>query len=170
MSRKVKVKTKIKEEFDPKNYTNNGLTEDEVSEIKEAFDLFDTNKTGSIDRDELKNALENLGVDTNNQTLKNMLNEIDENGNDKIEFDEFINMMTAKMSDKDTEADLRKVFQLFVSEGNDTISIDDLKRIARELNEQIKEDELAEMIKRADLDNDSLVNFSEFYQIMTKKI
>ena len=28
--------------FDTKNYEKNGLTEDEVLEIKEAFDLFDT--------------------------------------------------------------------------------------------------------------------------------
>ena len=32
--------------FDTKNYEKNGLTEGEVLEIKEAFDLFDTDKSG----------------------------------------------------------------------------------------------------------------------------
>mgnify|MGYP000868766090 CR=1 FL=1 len=35
--------------FSAKNYERPGLTEDEVIEIKEAFDLFDTDGGGSID-------------------------------------------------------------------------------------------------------------------------
>lgn len=35
--------------FNAKNYEKPGLTEDEVIEIKEAFDLFDTDGGGSID-------------------------------------------------------------------------------------------------------------------------
>ena len=49
-----------KSAFDTKNYEKNGLTEDEVLEIKEAFDLFDTDKSGEIDVNELKQALLNL--------------------------------------------------------------------------------------------------------------
>ena len=51
----------------------NGLTEDEVLEIREAFDLFDTDHSGEIDVAELKQALMNLGIDTKNQTLQNIL-------------------------------------------------------------------------------------------------
>ena len=50
--------------FDTKNYEKNGLTEDEVLEIREVFDLFDTDHSGEIDVDELKEALMNLGIDT----------------------------------------------------------------------------------------------------------
>lgn len=35
--------------FSAKNYERPGLTEDEIIEIKEAFDLFDTDGGGSID-------------------------------------------------------------------------------------------------------------------------
>ena len=52
--------------FDTKNYEKNGLTEDEVLEIREAFDLFDTDHSGEIDVAELKQALMNLGIDTKN--------------------------------------------------------------------------------------------------------
>ena len=73
--------------FDTKNYEKNGLTEDEVLEIREAFDLFDTDHSGEIDVAELKQALMNLGIDTKNQTLQNMLADIDKNGNANIDFD-----------------------------------------------------------------------------------
>jgi len=161
--------------FDPKRYERNGLTEDEVMEIKEAFDLFDGDKSGEIDVEELKQALKNLGIDAKNQTLNNMMQDLDGDGNDKIDFDEFINMMTAKMSDRDTREDLKKVYTLFLGEDagaapEKKITITHLRRVAKELNENMTEEELKEMIQRADLNQDSSVDFEEFYQIMTKKI
>ena len=159
------------EAFNPKNYEKNGLTEDEVLEIKEAFDLFDTDHSGTIDTDELKQALGNLGIDAKNQTLQNMMNEIDKNQSGTIDLDEFIEMMTAKMSDKDTPEDLRKVFDLFIGDDTaDKIELKHLKRVAKELGENMSDDELNEMIVRADTDKDGKVSFDEFYAIMTKKI
>ena len=157
--------------FDPKNYEKNGLTADEVIEIKEAFDLFDSDKSGQIDTNELKQALQNLGIDAKNQTLQNMLADIDKNGSGDIDFDEFIDMMTAKMSDKDTREDLQKVFDLFLGDDDgDKIELKHLKRVVKELNENLSDDELNEMITRADTDRDGKVSFEEFYNIMTKKI
>ena len=163
--------TTSKTAFDTKNYEKNGLTEDEVLEIKEAFDLFDTDKSGEIDVNELKQALLNLGLDTKTQTLQNMLADIDKNGDANIDFDEFINMMTAKMSDKDTREDLEKVFELFLGDDDtDKIELKHLKRVCKELNENMSDEELNEMIVRADTDRDGKVSFEEFYAIMTKKI
>ena len=141
-------------------------------EIKEAFDLFDTDKSGQIDKEELKQALKNLGIDAKNQTLTNMMNDLDKDGSGQIDFDEFIDMMTAKMSDRDTREDLEKVFRLFLGDDDkaDKITIKHLKRVARELNENMSDEELQEMIARADLNKDQGVDFEEFYQIMTKKI
>ena len=167
---KTTTNAPAKTTFDTKNYEKNGLTEDEVLEIREAFDLFDTDKSGEIDVAELKQALLNLGIDTKNQTLQNMLADIDKNGDANIDFDEFINMMTAKMSDKDTREDLEKVFELFLGDDNtDKIDIRHLKRVCKELNENMSDDELNEMIVRADTDRDGKVSFEEFYAIMTKK-
>ena len=43
-----------------------GLTEDEIEEIKEAFDLFDTDGSGSIDPRELRAAMQSLGFEAKN--------------------------------------------------------------------------------------------------------
>ena len=154
MSKKHGMSNKVekKEEWNPKKYEKNGLTEDEVMEIKEAFDLFDSDRSGEIDSEELKQALKNLGIDSKNQTLANMMADLDKDGSGKIDFDEFINMMTAKMSDRDTREDLQKVFRLFLGDDEkaDKIELKHLKRVARELNENMSEEELDEMIKRAD--------------------
>jgi centrin-1 len=165
----------VKKEFNARRYEKNGLTEDEVLEIKEAFDLFDTDGSGTISTEELRKALQNLGIDARNQTLLNMMSDLDKDRSGSIDFDEFISMMTAQMSDTDSREDLRKVYNLFLGDDsgsrvNNKIQLQHLKRVARELNEAMSDEELLEMITRADLDRDGAVDFEEFYAIMTKKI
>ena len=127
--------------------------------------------SGTIDTEELKQALSNLGIDAKNQTLQNMMNDIDKNQSGTIDFNEFIELMTAKFSDKDTPEDLRKVFDLFIGDDTaDKIEFKHLKRVAKELGENISDEELNEMIVRADTDRDGKVSFEEFFAIMTKKI
>lgn len=155
--------------FDPKGYVRPGLTEDEILEIKEAFDLFDTDGGGSIDPKELKAAMTSLGFEAKNQTIYQMISDLDADGSGAIDFNEFLNMMTARMSDKDTREDIDKVFKLFDDEKLGHITIKNLRRVAKELGETMDDNELLEMIDRADSDGDGLVTFEDFYNIMIKK-
>jgi centrin-1 len=82
-----------------KKYTDRpGLSEDEIEEIREAFNLFDTDGSGTIDPKELKAAMQSLGFEAKNQTIYQMIGDIDKDGSGSIDFDEFLDMMTAKMS------------------------------------------------------------------------
>ena len=78
-------------------------------------------------------------------------------------------MMTAKMSDKDSKADIQKVFNLFDEDKTGKSTLKNLKRVAKELGETMSDAELNEMIERADTDEDGEINAEEFYMIMTKK-
>merc|ERR1712097_187905 len=51
-----------------------------IEEIKEAFDLFDTDQSGEIDLKELKAAMQSLGYESKNDTIFTMLNELDTDG------------------------------------------------------------------------------------------
>ena len=54
-----------------------GLSNDEVDEIRQAFDLFDTNGTGKIDPKELKAAMQSLGFDSKNPTIYTLIADLD---------------------------------------------------------------------------------------------
>ena len=158
-----------KSKFNAKKYERPGLTEDEIEEIKEAFDLFDTDGSGSIDPKELKAAMQSLGFEAKNQTIFQMISDLDKNKNGTIDFEEFLDMMTARMSDKDTREDVSKVFRLFDDDNTGTITLRNLRRVARELGETMTDEELQEMIDRADSNADGSVTMDDFYNIMTKK-
>jgi|TARA_B110000902_G_C13909090_1_gene437538 Ca2+-binding EF-hand superfamily protein len=145
------------------------LSRDEIEEIKEAFDLFDTDGSGTIDPQELKAAMQSLGFEAKNATIYQMIGDIDASGDGQIDFEEFLDMMTAKMSDKDSREDIQKVFALFDDDTTGKITLRNLQRVARELGETMSDTELLEMIDRADMDDDGEISLDEFYAIMTKK-
>ena len=113
--------------------------------------------------------MQSLGFEAKNQTIYQMITDLDKNKSGNIDFEEFLDMMTARMSDKDTREDIAKVFRLFDDGQNGTITLKNLRRVARELGETMTDEELQEMIDRADSNCDSMVTMDDFYNIMTKK-
>merc|ERR1712205_209550 len=91
------------------------LSDEQMDEIREAFNLFDGDQSGAIDVRELKAAMRALGFEVKNEELKKMVSDIDNDGNGTIEFGEFLQMMTGKMGEKDTREDIEKVFKLFMT-------------------------------------------------------
>jgi centrin-1 len=73
------------------------LTEEQRQEIKEAFDLFDTESTGVIDAKELKVAMRALGFEPKKEEVRRILQEIDKSGEGVIRYEEFMDIMTGKM-------------------------------------------------------------------------
>merc|ERR1719164_441664 len=79
------------------------LTEEQKQEIREAFDLFDTDGSGTIDAKELKVAMRALGFEPKKEEIKKMIADIDKDGSGTIDFEEFLQMMTAKMGERDSK-------------------------------------------------------------------
>jgi Ca2+-binding EF-hand superfamily protein len=125
-----------------------GINESEVEDLREAFELFDTDGNGTIDTNELKAAMQNLGFDAKNHTVYQMISDIDGNGTGDINFDEFLDLMTVKLGDNDSEEEVRKVFNLFDDDKTGYITIQNLKRVAKDLNENMSDADLLEMIER----------------------
>jgi len=139
-----------------------------TAEIKEAFDLFDTDGSGTIDAKELKVAMRALGFEPKKEEIKKMISEVDRDNTGTITFHDFMELMTVKMSEKDSREEILKAFRLFDDDSTGKISFRNLKRVARELGETITDEELQEMIDEADRDGDGEVNEEEFLRIMKK--
>lgn len=146
-----------------------GLTQNEIEELRQAFDLFDTNGNGKIDVKELRSAMQSLGFDTKNPTIYQMIQDIDKSSGTEVNFDEFLNLMTSRLAGSDTKEDIQKIFDLFDDDHTGYISLQNLKRVAAELGENMDDAELLEMIERADFDRDGQISPDEFFTIMTQK-
>ncbi|XP_037315574.1 uncharacterized protein LOC119210065 isoform X1 [Pungitius pungitius] len=144
------------------------LTEEQKQEIKEAFELFDTDGSGTIDVKDLKVAMRALGLEPKKEEIKKMTAESERASSGTIEFRDFVSMMTEKMSEIDYKEEILKAFRLFDDDGTGKISFKNLKRVTKELGENLTDEELKDMIDEADQDGDGEVNEKEFLRIMHK--
>ena len=71
-----------------------------------------------------------------------MISDLDKNKSGSIDFEEFLDMMTARMSDKDTREDIAKGFRLFDDDTSGSITLRNLRRVAKELGETMTDEEL----------------------------
>merc|ERR1712139_570182 len=144
------------------------LSDTEKQEIKEAFDLFDTDGSGNIDVKELTIAMKALGCEPKPGEIEKMIGEVDDDGGGEIGFDEFLKMMTNKILNKDPKDDMVKAFKLFDDDETGFVTFKNLKRVCRETNQTLTDDEIQEMLDDADKDGDGVLNEEEFLRMMKK--
>ena len=87
-----------------------------------------------------------LGFEPKKEEIKKMISDIDKDGSGTIDFSEFLEMMTSKMSERDSREEILKAFRLFDDDETGKISFRNLKRVAKELGENMTDEELQEMI------------------------
>lgn len=97
-----------------------------------------------------------------------MIADVDKENSGRISFADFLQMMTQKMSEKDSNDEIMKAFRLFDDDDTGAISFKNLKRVAKELGENLSDEELKEMISEADVNGDGQVDQDEFLRIMKK--
>ncbi|KMU86505.1 calmodulin [Coccidioides immitis H538.4] len=136
------------------------LTEEQVSEYKEAFSLFDKDGDGQITTKELGTVMRSLGQNPSESELQDMINEVDADNNGTIDFPEFLTMMARKMKDTDSEEEIREAFKVFDRDNNGFISAAELRHVMTSIGEKLTDDEVDEMIREADQDGDGRIDFT----------
>ena len=81
------------------------LSEQQRSEIRQAFDLFDAEGQGVIDATALKVVLRALGFEPRKEEVRAMIASVDKSENKEgfIDFNEFLELLQQKMCEKDTK-------------------------------------------------------------------
>ena len=139
-------------------------------DIKEAFELFDSNGDGKINVREIRGAMQSIGYDEKNPTVYEVITELDNprsKNSGGATFNDFCQTVNYRVPEKETTEDLRKVFNLFLDDPNsNTTTLESIKRVADELGENIEEIELNAMLNKASKSGARLT-FDDFVAIMT---
>lgn len=73
------------------------LTDEQMEEIDNAFYLFDKDQSGSIDVNELKDAMKALGIYLKKEEVKAKMQKVDKDGSGSIEKNEFLSLMAEQI-------------------------------------------------------------------------
>mmetsp|Transcript_20083 Transcript_20083/g.46918 ORF Transcript_20083/g.46918 Transcript_20083/m.46918 type:complete len:775 (+) Transcript_20083:62-2386(+) len=164
--------------------------EERQKELKEVFEMFDSDGSGSIDADELFVAMKSMGQKMTKEEVDIMMVEMDEDGSGSVELDEFFSMMDRKMlaqeaeeqaddtalksfaakDAEEKEQQLRKMFEKFDADGSGSVDADEMYTAFRELGLAVTMDEVFEWVDEVDDDGSGCLDFEEFSQLITKKV
>jgi len=144
------------------------LSEEEICELREAFNIFDVNSEGTIDKDKLILLLFSLKQYPTKEELEETMKSQGLDKLDQINFDQFLKIMGKRMNTKKVDEDIyfRNLFDSMDRNKNGMISIHEIRYIILHSNEDISEKELELLMNNVDSDNDGLISFEEFLSFM----
>ena len=140
----------------------------ELKELEKQFINIAGSRDSSIDKNILKTLTKNLEQNYSEQELEHLINEVDEDGNGKIELDEFIKILANKSLGD--EHIIKQAFAILDRTNSGYITPSDLRHAMLCLGENYTIEEIHEMISLVDDDLDGVINFQEFNKLIKKCI
>ena len=115
-----------------------GLEKDEIKVLKICFGMFDVKHQDFLSADDLDDILRAMGFRPSKEELKEILEEIDEDGSGEIEFEEFCQLcakfLIEEPDDETMKAELKEAFRVYDKEANGFITTDQLREIIAEVD------------------------------------
>ena len=147
-------------------YEEEYITDEQRKDLQDIFDQFDKDKDGKISGKELANAMFSMGQNPTDDEINEMMREVDLNQDGKIDFDEFMILMTKSSPETQAEEEVINAFRVFDKEGNGLIASSELKHIMMTIGDKMSQEEAEEMVNEADIDEDGMINYEEFVRMM----
>jgi calmodulin len=138
------------------------LSAEQIQEFRQAFDIIDRNGDGVITVDDLATVFRAVGQSPNHTELQDMIREVDADGNDNIDFTEFLALMSRQMRQSDIEEELKQTFRVFDRDNDGFITAGELRTLLINLGLESSAQVVRSMIAEADRDRDGKISFKDF--------
>ncbi|XP_030592579.1 calcium-binding protein 5b [Archocentrus centrarchus] len=157
-----------------KRRDSRALTHDEIEELRDAFVEFDKDKDGLISCKDLGNLMRTMGYMPTEMELIELSQNINMNLGGRVDFDDFVDLMTPKLLDETAGMigmkELKDAFKEFDLDGDGSITSDEMKHaMMKLLGKHTSTNEIDAVVKEADNNGDGTVDFEEFVKMMSKK-
>ena len=93
-----------------------------------------------------------------------------ENSKNRLDYDEFVDLLNEKLSDRDSQKAISRIYEIFLGDSpSDTLTFESLKKVSQDIGEEMSDGQIRELLERAS-QNGKELTFDEFYAVMTKKV
>ncbi|KAI8609861.1 hypothetical protein BC830DRAFT_1148549 [Chytriomyces sp. MP71] len=134
----------------------------QIAEFKEAFNMFDHDSDGFLDREDIKDMLSSLGQTPTDAYIDSMIKEAP----GTINFTMFLTLMGEKMSGTDPEHEILQAFECFDDEKTGSIDADLLREYMTTMGDRFTDEEVDIMLKGAPMDDENNFNYRDFVRVL----
>ena len=94
------------------------------------------------------------------------MTKVDKDGSGAIDREEFMSLMAEQIESRNQSEEMSKVFRIYDDDDNGSISAENLKRCAKDLLEDVTDEEVAQMIKMGDKKGKGEVDQEDYLALM----
>ena len=141
---------------------------EELHSIEKAFKLF-ADRSGMINLNNMVIAMKELKFDENEPVVFDIMSEIESETKNPISYDEFVDKLTEKLQDRESQKATERVYDLFVEDPKGTLTYEVLKKVAVETGDNASDEDLRRLIKNG-ASNGNDIPYEEFHSIMVKDV
>merc|ERR1711908_215668 len=140
-----------------KGQNEGGFSAEQIEMYKECFKLMDVNKDGTIDKNDLRGAFDNVGVPMSEGELDGLLGEI----SGPCSFDNMVKMFQEKMAGDGNDPDdlIIQAFKAYDVEGK--IDVKMFQHALKTWGDKMSKAEMDEIFDEFDIDEDYMVKTKE---------
>lgn len=150
---------------------------------KIAFEMFDKDRSNSIDHNEFKDLMRSLGYDLSDNEIEDLMYEghkrekmkNEQNhqnvqvNTDVITLSQFLTVMNTWRKERDVAEDYMEAFRVFDFTGSGKVEVETIKTILVQYGEDVTEDDISYMLNDADVDGDGLIDYKNFVRLLLNK-
>ena len=144
------------------------FNKEELHSIEKAFKLF-ADRSGMMNLNNMVIAMKELKFDENEPVVYDIVSEIESETHTPVSYDDFVDKLTEKLQDRESQRATERVYELFVEDPKGTLTYEVLKKVAVETGDNASDEDLRRLIKNG-ASNGNDIPYEEFHSIMTKDV
>ena len=112
--------------------------------------------------------MDTLGIRASKEEIDLMINEIDEDNNGEIDFEEFVAVMSRKVNANYTSKEVKNAFKAFETQGSSGyVTIDSLRKALMSYGtEKLSLQQANDLLSQLEQDSQGRVNYVEYVNMM----
>ena len=144
------------------------FNKEELHSIEKAFKLF-ADRSGMMNLNNMVIAMKELKFDENEPVVYDIVSEIESETKTPVSYDDFVDKLTEKLQDRESQKATERVYDLFVEDPKGTLTYEVLKKVAVETGDNTSDEDLKRLIKNG-ASNGNDIPYEEFHSIMIKDV
>jgi len=145
------------------------LTNEKLTELKEAFMLFDYTKSGRISSRDIGAVVRSVGLKPSEAEIHDIQGQVQQMGGD-VDLSTLVELVSSNVTNPPAEKPeaFREMFAMYDKDGRGAISVSEMRHLLTSVGEKLTDEEADQLLKVSGCVQNGQVQYDKFIQVILK--